>query len=56
MGTASTMTSLAEALGMTLPGSANIPGARFAAHGDRRIERTRRGGNDRTRAESRRAF
>ena len=25
MGTASTMTSLAEALGMTLPGSANIP-------------------------------
>lgn len=27
MGTASTMTSLAEALGMTLPGSANIPAA-----------------------------
>jgi len=25
MGTASTMTSLAEALGMTLPGCANIP-------------------------------
>ena len=43
MGTASTMTSLAEALGMTLPGSANIPAPRFAAHGDRRTQRPSRG-------------
>ena len=30
MGTASTMTSAAEALGMTLPGAASIPARRFA--------------------------
>jgi len=42
MGTASTMTSLAEALGMTLPGAASIPAAdsnhgRMAEHTGRRI-------------------
>ena len=38
MGTASTMTSLAEALGMTLPGCANIPAAdsRRLAHPSKR--------------------
>ncbi len=34
MGTASTMTSAAEALGMTLPGAASIPAADFAPCGD----------------------
>ncbi|SRR5579883_418224 len=42
MGTASTMTSLAEALGMTLPGCAMRPRARFATPGDGRDERARR--------------
>ena len=40
MGTASTMTSLAEALGMTLPGCADHSRARFAASYDGRDERT----------------
>ncbi len=36
MGTAATMTALAEALGMTLPGASSIPAAGFEsrAHGD----------------------
>ena len=44
MGTASTMTSLAEALGMTLTGCANIPAARFAPPRHGRDERTPRRG------------
>ena len=39
MGTASTMTSAAEALGLTLPGAASIPGRRFAARADGRRHR-----------------
>ena len=41
MGTASTMTSAVEALGMTLPGAASIPGRGFAAcaHGRRHRRR-----------------
>ncbi len=50
MGTASTMTSLAEALGMTLPGCANIPAPDSPQAGHSGIERTRRCRNDRARS------
>ena len=43
MGTASTMNALAEALGMTLPGCAAIPGALSRARADRLRDRPARG-------------
>ena len=42
MGTASTMTSAAEALGMTLPGAASIPAADSAPRGDGDARRGKR--------------
>ena len=52
MGTASTMTSLAEALGMTLPGLRQHPRAGFAPQCHRRAERTHDRRNDRDRSHS----